>query len=62
VQDGALCDEELNAFQVLCFNQPLQQEELQMLKDVGRAPGQQSTGLAWPGCMHPGRLATWLGT
>jgi hypothetical protein len=37
LQDGVLSDEELNAFQVLCFNQPLQREELQMLKDVGAA-------------------------
>jgi hypothetical protein len=34
-----LSDEELNAFQVLCFNQPLQRDELQMLKDVGGRPG-----------------------
>lgn len=31
-QDGALNDEELNAFQYLCFGQPLSEDELDSVK------------------------------
>ena len=34
MQDGALSDVELNAFQVKCFNAPLQPEELLGVKKV----------------------------
>ena len=34
MQDGILNDAELNAFQVLCFNAPLQAEELVGVKQV----------------------------
>ena len=34
LQDGVLNDAELNAFQVLCFNAPLQAEELVGVKQV----------------------------
>ena len=34
VQDGVLSDAELNAFQVHCFNAPLQPEELVGVKQV----------------------------
>ena len=41
MQDGALDDEELNRFQVRCFNAPLQPPELQGVKEVvgDRIPG-----------------------
>lgn len=41
LQDGALDDDELNRFQVRCFNAPLQPPELQGVKDVvgDRIPG-----------------------
>ena len=41
MQDGVLDDEELNRFQVKCFNAPLQPPELQGVKDVvgERIPG-----------------------
>lgn len=34
MQDGALSDDELNAFQVNCFSAPLQPEELAGVKAV----------------------------
>ena len=41
MQDGALDDEELNKFQVKCFNAPLQPPELAGVKEVvgDRIPG-----------------------
>jgi Ras family protein T1 len=36
-KDGALSDQELNTFQQICFNMALTDEELQNVKQVGRA-------------------------
>ncbi|KAI8463172.1 MAG: hypothetical protein J3K34DRAFT_527193 [Monoraphidium minutum] len=54
-QDGALSDDELNAFQVLCFGQPLSEEELDSVKAMvaERMPeGLGDTGLLFPGFMY----------
>ena len=68
LQDGVLNDAELNAFQVLCFNAPLQAEELvgvkqvvaERIEQVGAAPvlacvrvGVKQVG-GWVGSVPPG--------
>ena len=52
--DGALNDEELNDFQVTCFNAPLQPEELQGVKDV--VSSKLDVGLTKDGLTLPGFL------
>lgn len=50
--DGVLSDAELNAFQVHCFNAPLQPEELAGVKDVVKEKipeGIKNNGLILPG-------------
>lgn len=54
-QDGALSDEELNAFQYLCFGQLLSAEELDSVKAMvaERMPdGLGDSGLMFPGFMY----------
>lgn len=46
LQDGALNDEELNTFQVKCFNAPLQPEELLGVKKVVQEKMQHVRGRA----------------
>lgn len=53
--DDALNDEELNNFQVLCFNTPLQPEELRSVKDVVRSKmlsGIDERGLLFQGFLY----------
>jgi hypothetical protein len=55
-QDDALDDAELNAFQVRCFNAPLQPEELMGVKKVV----QDKMPQVWVNYTHPAlRLHTW---
>lgn len=49
LQDGALNDNELNRFQVKCFNAPLQPTELSGVKEVvgDRLPGVSKLSHVW---------------
>ena len=68
LQDGILNDAELNAFQVLCFNAPMQAEELVGVKQVvaerieqvrGQRPAPACLLACLPACLSAAHVCVW---